>query len=81
MNLRDVKDFVGAINRLADSITPSDNLRYKDPYGSGSVKSLTEAMIGISVAIHRQTETQDGLHRIADALNNVADAIRESKRS
>jgi hypothetical protein len=54
-----------ALTAIANAITPRAALRGRDAAG-GAVESLTEAAMGITA----------GLVQIAEALNNVADAIR-----
>jgi hypothetical protein len=56
-----------AINRVASAILPQDVGAGKDATG-GAVISLTEAVMGITA----------GLVRVADALLDVANAIREN---
>jgi hypothetical protein len=55
------------LKRLADAITP--NLVGSADATGGHVESLTEAAMGITA----------GLCRIADAIDGLADAIREAK--
>ena len=57
-----------AITTIANAITPRGVAGGKDATG-GHVESLTEAVIGMTA----------GLCRIADALESIADAIREAK--
>lgn len=54
-----------AIKSLKEAITPTA-VGGKDATG-GHVESLTEAVMGITA----------GLCRVADAINNLADAVRE----
>ncbi len=58
-----------AIKMLANAITPTAAAPATDAFG-GNVGSLTEAVLG----------TTQGLLRIAEAIDNLADAIREQKQ-
>jgi hypothetical protein len=51
---------------LANAVTPSGALAGTDAAG-GRVESLTEAVMGVT----------SGLLEIADAINNLAEAVRE----
>lgn len=57
-----------AIYQIARSITPTDAMAMDTPNG-GRVSSLTEAVIYAA----------DNIGRMADALEDIADAIRASK--
>ncbi len=61
----DVEAALRSLYRIGAAITP--NVDGKHDESGGFVTSLTEAAMGTTTA----------LMRIADALNNVADAIRE----
>ncbi len=66
-NIVDVINDLGfAAKRIADAITPSDAAPGHDETG-GTISSLTEACMGMTA----------GLCRIADALNNIAQAMRD----
>ena len=56
-----------ALLQVANAITPLSAAIAEDATG-GSVGSLTEATMGVTAA----------LCSIADAINNLADAVRES---
>jgi hypothetical protein len=56
------------MRKIANSITPLGVCKGTDAAG-GNVESLTEACMGITA----------GLCRIADAINNLADAVAEKK--
>jgi tetrahydromethanopterin S-methyltransferase subunit B len=57
---------VNGVHSLANSITPQGSVDGRDATG-GTVGSLTEAVMGVTAA---------GV-QIADAINNIADAIRD----
>lgn len=57
-----------SVERLANAITPFGAMRGTDAAG-GSVGSLTEAVIGITA----------GLFRIAEAIDGLADAVRDAE--
>jgi hypothetical protein len=63
------KDVSFVIGELADCIKPRELLPMKDDSG-GLVGSLTEAVMGVT----------GGLVKIADAINNLAEAVREHKK-
>lgn len=58
-----------AIQSIAHAITPVDAAAGHDVFGDYT-SSLTEAVMGIS----------KGLDRVANALESIADAIRETKQ-
>lgn len=58
------------MRKIANSITPLGVGGGRDAAG-GNVESLTEACMGIT----------SGLCRIADAINNLADAVTEDGRA
>lgn len=66
MKSEDIERIQWSLGRLANAITPLDALPGTDDTG-GVVGSLTEAAIGITA----------GLVRIADAINDLAEAVRE----
>jgi len=67
-NVVDVVNYLAlATGRVANAITPRNAAPGHDATG-GTVTSLTEAVMGLS----------DGAVQIANAINNVAEAIRES---
>lgn len=69
-NVVDVVDRLArATFAVAKAITPRDAAAGRDASG-GSVESLTEAVMGIT----------GGLHRIADAIDNLAEAVRERQQ-
>ncbi len=68
-NVVDVLHHVGlTLRSVASAITPADAAPGKDATG-GSVGSLTEAVMGLTA----------GAANIAAAINNVADAIRDTR--
>ena len=62
------KDLVSSIRTVADSIRPLNAMPGHDAAG-GTIDSLTEAVMGVT----------SGLVMIAEALQEVASAIRDSK--
>lgn len=69
VNLPELIEVIEAFGkRLTNAIRPMGVAPGHDATG-GTVDSLTEAVMGIT----------GGLVRIADAMNNVADAIRDSR--
>ena len=64
--LENQEEVCRALRAIADAITPADTAGRLDATG-GFVSSLTEAGMGIAA----------GLVRVANALESVADAIRE----
>jgi hypothetical protein len=65
-----ILEAISAVNRLSGGITPFTDSGCQTANG-GYVASLTEAVIDVSVS----------LGRIADALEDVASAIRERRDS
>ena len=63
-----LESFSDGIYRIAKAITPLDAAAMETPNG-GRVASLTEAVIYAA----------ENIGRIADALSDIADAIRSSK--
>lgn len=57
-----------ATGKVADAITPRNAAAGKDANG-GHVESLTEAVMGITA----------GLHRIANAISELAEAVRDKE--
>jgi hypothetical protein len=67
-NVVDVIHFVnGSLRLIANAITPMEACASQDATGN-RVRSLTEAVMGIS----------SGAVLMADAINNLADAVRKS---
>lgn len=62
----DLGNIANSVRLIADAITPIGAMRGTDAMG-GSVGSLTEAVCGITA----------GLAAVAEAMNNIADAIRD----
>lgn len=58
-----------SLGAVADAITRRDSAAAPSPTGDGEISCLTEAAIGMTVA----------LLKIADALNNLAAAVRERR--
>ena len=56
------------IGALAEAITPSGVLPGRDETG-GHVSCLTEAVMGVTA----------GLHRIAESIGELAEAVRETR--
>ena len=69
MNKEDVETLYQGMRNIANSITPMTASVSIDAAGA-YVSSLTEAVMGNTKA----------LIRVADALDNIADALRESGR-
>lgn len=68
-DIRKELDGIGkSLNRIANSITPTGAMPARDAEG-GHVESLTEAVMGMTGA----------LSRIADNIQALADAVRESR--
>ena len=69
-----VSDLLEAIEqagrKIAHAITPCDACAGEDANG-GSVSSLTEAVMGVTA----------GLCRVADAISELAEAVRDQKES
>jgi hypothetical protein len=62
------RELVYAVRRLGDAITP--NVVGCQDAAGGHVESLTEAVMGVTA----------GLVRIADALEELADAVRSARQ-
>lgn len=69
MNKEDAEVLYQGMRNIANSITPMTASASIDAAG-GYVTSLTEAVMGNTKA----------MVRVADALDNIADALRESGR-
>ena len=69
MNKEDAEVLYQGLRNIANSITPMSAAGSTDATG-GYVSSLTEALMGHTRAVVR----------VADALDNIADALRESGR-
>ena len=61
-------DLILCVERIAEAITPFVNEVGRDASG-GYVASLTEAVMGMTA----------GLHKIADSISDLADAVRDEK--
>jgi len=66
-NVVDVINYAAcSASRIANAITPRDAAAGKDATG-GTIASLTEAVMGVTA----------GMVRIADAIGDLAEAVRE----
>ena len=63
-------DLAHSGNRIASAILPAGAVAGKDAAG-GTVDSLTEAVMGVT----------SGLVKIADAIHDLAEAIRDGNRN
>ena len=61
-----IREVANSIDRLSNTIVPRGVLPGNDKTG-GKVEILTESVMGVTA----------GLCRIADAINNLAEAVRE----
>jgi len=67
-NVVDVINYIAiGLDKVANAITPRNAAAGQDAAG-GHVESLTEAVMGVT----------NGASQIADAINNLAEAIREN---
>ena len=76
-NIVDVVQFLAnAVAKVAYRIG-SDPDESPDRNGVVGAGTVAYAINRVADAIFAQVETQDGLHRVADAINNLATAVRE----